>query len=84
MRLEVNTFLSQPVIVDQQCARLLLHQWDIERTLGEFPGLSAEIGLREKTDILRAIAYAMQTGVGRISSGATAGSSQYRPELGVT
>ena len=40
----------------QQCSRLLLHQWDVERTLGEFPGLSAEIGLREKTDILRAIA----------------------------
>jgi len=47
----------------QQCARLLLHQWDVERTLGEFPGLSAEIGLREKTDILRGVAYAMQTGV---------------------
>jgi predicted NACHT family NTPase len=45
----------------QQCSRLLLHQWDVERMLGEFPGLSAEIGLREKTDILRAVAYAMQT-----------------------
>jgi hypothetical protein len=45
----------------QQCSRLLLHQWDVERTLGEFPGLSAEIGLREKTDILRTVAYAMQT-----------------------
>ncbi|MEM9366019.1 MAG: NACHT domain-containing protein, partial [Planctomycetota bacterium] len=45
----------------QQCSRLLLHQWDVERTLGEFPGLSTEIGLREKTDILRSIAYAMQT-----------------------
>ena len=49
----------------QQCSRLLLHQWDVERTLGEFPGLSAEIGLREKTDILRIVAYAMQTGQGR-------------------
>ena len=47
----------------QQCSRLLLHQWDVERALGEYPGLSAEIGLREKTDILRAIAYAMQTRV---------------------
>jgi len=45
----------------QQCSRLLLHQWDVERTLGEFPGLSADIGLREKTDILRTVAYAMQT-----------------------
>ena len=45
----------------QQCSRLLLHQWDVERTLGNFPGLSAEIGLREKTDILRSVAYAMQT-----------------------
>jgi hypothetical protein len=51
----------------QQCSRLLLHQWDVERTLGEFPGLSAEIGLREKTDILRTIAYAMQTGLSRLS-----------------
>jgi hypothetical protein len=44
-----------------QCSRLLLHQWDVERTLGKFPGLSDEIGLREKTDILRTVAYAMQT-----------------------
>jgi len=45
----------------QQCSRLLLHQWDVERTLGDFTGLSAEIGLREKMDILRIVAYAMQT-----------------------
>jgi hypothetical protein len=46
----------------QQCSRLLLHQWDVEgKLLEEFPGLSAEIGLREKTDILRTVAYAMQT-----------------------
>ena len=45
----------------QQCSRLLLHQWDTERALGDFPGLSAEIGLREKTEILRVVAYAMQT-----------------------
>ena len=47
----------------QQCSRLLLHQWDTERALGDFPGLSAEIGLREKTEILRVVAYAMQTRV---------------------
>ena len=47
----------------QQCSRLLLHQWDTERALGDFPGLSAEIGLREKTEILRIVAYAMQTRV---------------------
>uniref|UniRef100_UPI0031FDAB26 NACHT domain-containing protein n=1 Tax=Sphaerothrix gracilis TaxID=3151835 RepID=UPI0031FDAB26 len=47
----------------QQCSRLLLHQWDVERTLVDFPGLSTEIGLREKTDILRVVAYAMQTRV---------------------
>lgn len=45
----------------QQCSRLLLHQWDTERALGDFPGLSEEIGLREKTTILRTVAYAMQT-----------------------
>lgn len=49
----------------QQCARLLLHQWDVERKLlDEFPGLSAEIGLREKTDILRRIAAHMQSSPG--------------------
>ncbi|MEM8714838.1 MAG: hypothetical protein AAGE92_03535, partial [Cyanobacteria bacterium P01_G01_bin.4] len=47
----------------QQCSRLLLYQWDMERALGDFPGLSAEIGLREKTEILRVVAYAMQTRV---------------------
>ncbi|MCI5228141.1 MAG: hypothetical protein D3918_16195, partial [Candidatus Electrothrix sp. AX2] len=45
----------------QQCSCLLLHQWDTERALGDFPGLSEEIGLREKTTILRTVAYAMQT-----------------------
>jgi hypothetical protein len=46
----------------QQCSRLLLHQWDVEeKLLEEFPGLSDEIGLREKTEILRSVAYAMQT-----------------------
>ena len=47
----------------QQCSRVLLHQWDTERALGDFPGLSAEIGLREKIEILRVVAYAMQTRV---------------------
>jgi len=45
----------------QQCSRLLLYQWDVERQLKGFPGLSDEIGLREKTDILRSVANAMQT-----------------------
>lgn len=45
----------------ERCSEVLLHQWDTERALGEFPGLSAEIGLREKTEILRVVAYAMQT-----------------------
>jgi GTPase SAR1 family protein len=43
-----------------QASRVLLHQWDTERALLDFPGLSAEIGLREKTDILRRVASSMQ------------------------
>jgi predicted NACHT family NTPase len=39
------------VTLYHQCSELLLHQWDTERALDNFPGLSAEIGLREKTDI---------------------------------
>ncbi len=45
-----------------QASRVLLHQWDTERALGDFPGMSTEIGLREKTDILRRIAAHMQAG----------------------
>jgi hypothetical protein len=47
-----------------QASRLLLHQWDTERALVDFPGLSAEIGLREKTDILRRVASHMQAAPG--------------------
>jgi len=43
-----------------QASRVLLHQWDTERTLEDFPGMCKEIGLREKTDILRRIAAHMQ------------------------
>lgn len=43
-----------------QAARVLLHQWDIERALADFPGLSTEIGLREKTELLRRVAFDMQ------------------------
>jgi len=45
-----------------QASRVLLHQWDTERALVDFPGMSSEIGLREKTDILRRIAAHMQSG----------------------
>jgi hypothetical protein len=45
-----------------QAARVLLHQWDTERALADFPGLSAEIGWREKTDMLRRVASFMQGG----------------------
>jgi hypothetical protein len=47
-----------------QASRVLLHQWDTERALVDFPGMSNEIGLREKTDILRRIAAHMQAGPG--------------------
>ncbi|SJZ85418.1 NACHT domain-containing protein, partial [Trichlorobacter thiogenes] len=43
-----------------QASRVLLHQWDTERALENFPGMSTEIGLREKNDILRRIAAHMQ------------------------
>ena len=47
-----------------QASRLLLHQWDTERALEDFPGMSNEIGLREKTDILRRVAAHMQAAPG--------------------
>jgi len=47
-----------------QASRVLLHAWDTERALEDFPGMSNEIGLREKTDILRRIAAHMQSGPG--------------------
>jgi GTPase SAR1 family protein len=45
-----------------QASRVLLHQWDTERALSDFPGMSTEIGLREKTDILRRLAARLQAG----------------------
>ncbi len=45
-----------------QASRLLMHQWDTERALADFPGLSKEIGRREKNEILRKIASFMQSG----------------------
>jgi hypothetical protein len=47
-----------------QASRVLLHQWDTERALEAFPGVSADIGLREKTDLLRRIAAHMQAAPG--------------------
>lgn len=47
-----------------QATRLLLHQWDTEHSLTDFPGLSADIGWREKHDILRRVASFMQAGPG--------------------
>ena len=47
-----------------QASRVLLHQWDTERALVDFPGISNEIGLREKTEILRRIAAHMQAAPG--------------------
>lgn len=43
-----------------QAARLLLYQWDTERALSDFPGLSAEVGWQEKHDLLRRVASHMQ------------------------
>ena len=50
----------------EQCSRLLLFQWEVEKTLRADPELAQDagaIGLREKQDILRRLARAMQTGV---------------------
>jgi hypothetical protein len=44
----------------EQASRVLLHQWDTERALSDYPGLSSEVGYREKTDILRRVAWHMQ------------------------
>ena len=45
-----------------QASRVLLHQWDTERALVDFPGARADVGLREKTEILRRVAFHMQAG----------------------
>jgi hypothetical protein len=47
-----------------QASRVLLHQWDTERALVDFPDMSTAIGLREKTDLLRRIAAHMQAAPG--------------------
>ena len=47
-----------------QASRVLLHQWDTEGALVDFPGISTEIGLREKSDMLRRIAAHMQANSG--------------------
>jgi hypothetical protein len=47
-----------------QASRVLLHQWDTERALVDYPGLRADVGLREKTEILRRVASYMQSGPG--------------------
>ncbi len=49
----------------EQCSRLLLFQWEVEKTLRADPDLAQDagaIGLREKQDILRQLARAMQIG----------------------
>ncbi len=50
-----------------QASRVLLHQWDTERTLKDFPGTSDHVGWREKTDILRRVAAHMQSGPGGLT-----------------
>ncbi len=44
----------------EQCTRLLLHDWDVERKLLEFPLVKDRIQRREKQEILRRVAYRMQ------------------------
>ncbi|MCP4699944.1 MAG: NACHT domain-containing protein, partial [Gammaproteobacteria bacterium] len=61
----INRYQELPrdrVLLYEKAAEVLLQQWDTERSLQDFPGLSTEIDLRAKTAILRKIAYTMQTG----------------------
>ena len=46
----------------QQAARVLLHQWDTERALESDPELKGMIGYPEKAEILRRVAWFMQSG----------------------
>src|SRR5271157_1947670 len=46
----------------QQAARVLLHQWDTERALESDPELKGTIGYKEKAEILRRVAWFMQSG----------------------
>ncbi len=52
----------------EKAAELLLQQWDTERYLQGFPGLSAEIDLRAKSAILRKVALHMQTADGKAAN----------------
>jgi predicted NACHT family NTPase len=45
----------------EQASRLLLHQWDTERALDSHPQLKGHVGPKEKAEMLREIAYAMQS-----------------------
>ncbi len=45
-----------------QASRVLLHQWDTERALEDYPELRSEVDLRAKTAILRRVAHTMQSG----------------------
>jgi hypothetical protein len=47
-----------------QASRVLLHQWDTERALSDFPGMSDHVGPKEKADILRRVAAHMQASPG--------------------
>ncbi len=49
----------------EKASELLLQQWDTERYLQDFLGLSGEIDLRAKSAILRRVALAMQTTEGQ-------------------
>ena len=61
----INRYQELPrdrVLLYEKASEVLLQQWDTERGLQDFPGLSADIDLRAKKAILRRIAYTMQTG----------------------
>ncbi len=65
MMVIINRYQELPrdrVLLYEKAAELLLQQWDTERSLQDFPGLSAEIDLCAKFAILRKIAFTMQTG----------------------
>ena len=64
----INRYQELPrdrVLLYEKAAELLLQQWDTERLLQDFPGLSGEIDLRAKSAILRRVALAMQTAEGQ-------------------
>ena len=46
----------------ERASEVLLHQWDTERGLKEFPELRGQVDLRSKTAILQSIAQHMQFG----------------------